>query len=176
MTTRPESDQATLAEAEKRSAAFRTRTQEAVFGYYERQRELAEKEARPKKKRAPGKYPSEREEQRVVVDWCRAMRLRYFVNLEGKYYGKDGAIRGAMAKAAGVVRGRPDIEITTRCPLLPEARGVFIEMKSRDPRARASPEQLAMADALREDGLVGVIAHGSDEAIGFLVGTCGYGA
>jgi hypothetical protein len=136
--------------------------------------------ASSKRKKRVSQYPSEAQEQREVMRWlkvvCKMTEQDYAANQEGARFGQgeDAAIRGAIAKANGMRKGRPDLEIYPPPPLYPDARGVALEMKSRDPNARASSAQLAWLERLSRNGWVGYVAHGSDDAIEWLK-SLGYG-
>ncbi len=170
---------------------YRARVQAAVGEFYAQRQtnprvwqqhvDEAEYAARPKRKLKPSRWPSEAQEQRGVLQWLKAVaRLDpqdYAANQEGARFGgnsRDAAIRGAVAKANGMKKGRPDIEIFAPPPKYPDARGVALEMKSRDPAAKASPEQLGWLERLSRNGWVGYVAHGSDDAIEWLK-SLGYG-
>lgn len=160
-------------------ADYRARAQAAMDGFYARQRQLAEKEAarasKPKKARDPNAAPLERDEQRTVVLWLRQHGIEFAANLEGTFRGggAQGAIRGNMQRRAGMQPGRPDIEVFTRVPLSPEARGVGLELK-RTKGGRLDPEQAAYLRRLESCGWLCHVAYGAEDAIGWLRGL-GYG-
>jgi hypothetical protein len=157
----------------------------ALAGFYERAadprvREQLEDDraeaTRTKRKRDPRAAPTEREEQRTLVQWLRAHRIEHVAHLEGAYYGKSRAQRyrtAAVMRQMGAQRGTPDIQIVTPAPSRPEARGVWIELKRRT-GGRVSPEQAATHERLRACGALVEVCCGADAAIAWLKGL-GYG-
>jgi hypothetical protein len=139
----------------------------AVADFHAKQRHDAEKAAGlHKKPKKQSEFPSEYQEQKLVAQWLGIHKIPYAANLEGVYHGD--AIRGAISRAAGAKKGRPDIEVFARVPRHPGARGVALEMKSTRPGAKASPEQLAWLLKLSDCGWVTYVAHGADDAIDWL--------
>lgn len=124
------------------------------------------------KQRPKDAAPTEYREQCLFVDWLKAHGIAYAANLEGMYHGDP--VRGAVMRRAGAKKGRPDIEIFTRCPKYPDARGVAVEMKSTRTGARATPEQLGWLAKLSECGWVTYVAQGGADAIEFAE-SLGYG-
>jgi hypothetical protein len=115
--------------------------------------------------------PLEREEQRRVMKWCREHGIRYSANLEGQ---KRDFLGQMQARASGMRRGRPDLEITSPVPGRPDIRGVFVEMKRQKPAGRPpTPEQVDEMEALRADGWAGEVHYGAESAIRWLAGLYG---
>lgn len=109
-------------------------------------------------------YPSESDEQRVIVQWCDAFKARY-PELKLLYHvpngGKRTAREAARFKAEGVKPGVPDL-------VLPVARngyhGLYIELKRRK-GGTVSDNQKEWIKALTEQGYRAVVCKGADEAI-----------
>lgn len=108
-------------------------------------------------------YPTEEEEQTVVMHWAAMaagrwpeMRLLFHIPNGGKR-SKSEAVR---FRAAGVRSGVPDL-------FLPCSRGgyhgLWIEMKAKD--GRVSPAQRDMMGRLTAQGYRCVVCFGADEAI-----------
>lgn len=75
--------------------------------------------------------------------------------------------QGAMAKAAGVKPGVPDVLVFTPPPGAPGARGTALELKRRV-HGEASPDQERWLAALAEIGWITAVHHGSREAVEWL--------
>jgi hypothetical protein len=125
-------------------------------------REKAEYESRPKRKRAKGAPPLEREEQRMLMRWLREQGIDFDANLEGAQRSWGQRI---AARANGMKRGRPDIEITTPVPGRPDIRGVAIEFKRQKPYDSAvTDEQREKLAQLRRNGWVAEVCYGAEHA------------
>lgn len=124
---------------------------------------------RSQKKPRKSKYPSEADEskklRRWLLDVAKLTHKQFTINKDGVYYSSRFA-----ARRSGKKKGRADYEITARCPAAPDVRGIAIELKSLDPKARASDEQQEYLDEKRADGWATCVARGSDQAIEFLKG------
>lgn len=70
-------------------------------------------------------------------------------------------------RRTGVKSGVPDVLIFTRPPMVPQARGVAIELKRRK-GGKTSPEQFVWQQRLTDDGWLVSVCLGADEAIGWL--------
>jgi phosphoglycolate phosphatase-like HAD superfamily hydrolase len=162
-------------------STHRARIMAAVAGYYAQrqtapekwQRQVEERDAAARPARKRSQWPSEASEQRTVLAWLKSVaklhRDDYSANGDGLYIGSGR--RAGIARANGLLRkGRADIEIRARVPSHPEARGVALEMKSRNPKTRATPEQVAFLERQQANGWLTCVARGSDEAINFLKG------
>lgn len=104
---------------------------------------------------------AEQNELRKLLD---ASGLRWFHVPNG---GFRDHVTAARLCSLGVKTGVPDILITSRPPKRLEARGVAIELKTRD-GGRVLPDQRRWIQGLTEDGWVVAVCHGSDEAVAFL--------
>jgi hypothetical protein len=134
----------------------------------EQKRDLEIRQARRAAKQATTgpTLPYEAEEQRTVLKWCRKVGLRAKANLEGQ---KRDFLGQVQAKASGMRRGRPDLEITSPVPGRPEIRGVAVEMKRQKPLGKKpTPEQVEELDALRNDGWAAEVHYGAESAIRWL--------
>jgi hypothetical protein len=166
-----------------RVSDYRSRVQAAINGFYAQRgtpawqkfEEARDQAARPPRKRS--QWTSEAAEQRAVLAWLKTVaklhRDDYSANGDGVHL--RSARSAAIAKANGLLRkGRADIEIRAPAPHYPLARGVALEMKSRNPKAQPTPEQRAYLERQRVNGWLTFVAHGSDEAIEWLE-SLGYG-
>lgn len=107
--------------------------------------------------------PTEEEEQTAVFSWAKIMEARW-PELAMMYHipngGKRSKTEAARFRAAGVKAGVSDI-------FLPCARcgyhGLYIEMKALD--GRVSREQGVFLAAVSEQGYLGVVCYGADQAI-----------
>ncbi len=107
--------------------------------------------------------PSEDAEQAAVFEWAEyamaahpCLRLMYHIPNEGK----RSASYGARLKRLGMKKGVSDI-------CLPVARGgyhgLYIELKAAD--GKPTPEQKEFLRSVNIEGFLGVVCHGSREAI-----------
>jgi hypothetical protein len=74
----------------------------------------------------------------------------------------------------GMQRGFPDLLIMDVPPSLPDKKGAAIEMKTRSPGAKVSPDQEKWLARLEARGWVCRVCWGADEAIAWLQ-SLGYG-
>lgn len=117
----------------------------------------------PDKNRRPGNavYPSEHDEQVSLIQWAAwypEIRDHLFAIPNG---GDRNPIVGARLKAEGVRKGVHDL-------MLPIARrgyhGLWIEMKSRDPRSKASDDQKIWGARMARQGYYAVVTAGWEAA------------
>lgn len=117
-----------------------------------------------------GRIPTEAMEQEKLCQWLRYSRLIFHHSAnEGKH---KVQYRAKMARQ-GMSKGFPDIIVITRPPLMPEARGVALELK-RVKGGKTSPEQTKWLEDMRSEGWFAAVALGADHAIEILEGL-GYG-
>jgi hypothetical protein len=160
---------------------YRAGAERALSGFYARQEakaraevDRAERSKQRKQERAQAVangetvHRYEHEEQKDVCKWLDDHGICHAANQEGAFWGDDGARRMAAAKARGFKKGRPDLEIFDAPPRFPNASGVALEMKSTDPKAKATPEQLTWLEKLTARGWVGYVAHGAADAVQWL--------
>jgi hypothetical protein len=106
-----------------------------------------------------GKYPTEHAEQCAVATWLRMRGVWFFAVPNGA---KMGPAEAAKMKREGLEPGVPDLLIVDNGKML------ALELKSRDPKARASKEQKAWLLHLDGEGWDCKVAHGAEEAISWL--------
>lgn len=108
--------------------------------------------------------PNEYQEMVLLAEYLDLLGLLWFhpVN-EGKR--SWGAI--AMLKKTGMRAGVPDALILSRVPGFPEIRGVAIELKRSDGGV-LSEAQDRFLERLDKEGWLTCVAHGFDDAKGFL--------
>lgn len=112
--------------------------------------------------------PTEEEEQTVVFSWAAIQESRW-PELRLMHHipngGKRSKSEAARFRAAGVKAGVSDI-------FLPCARcgyhGLYIEMKARD--GRVSHDQAEFLSGVTEQGYLGVVCYGADQAIKVISG------
>ena len=110
--------------------------------------------------------PLEDVEQRTVIEWLLAHRIRHTAIVPDR----------RICKRLGYVPGVPDLIIFDRPPLCVDGKlylGTAIEMKRRQ-GGTLRPDQKEWIAALMDIGWACKVAKGCDEAIAFLEGL-GYG-
>lgn len=108
-------------------------------------------------------YPSEHEEQKMLMAWSKVMesRLPKLRLLHSTPNGGDRHPATAVKlKAEGVKAGVPDLCLPVA---MKDYHGLFIEMKKKR-GGRLSPEQKQWRDDLEAEGYQVVVCHGFDEA------------
>ncbi len=116
--------------------------------------------------RLPAGVPTEAQEHERVILWWQLYAPHQQLSPHLLWHCPNGGRRDAAEAAhfarLGVVAGVPDL-------FLAVARrghhGMFVEMKRRLARHRASDAQLEQIALLREQGYYAVVCHGADEAI-----------
>lgn len=111
---------------------------------------------------------SEADEQKVVVEWLRAIRAVYHHSANE---GRRSYRTAAHLRAMGMRSGFPDLLIFDHTEQAPF--GAAIEMKSA--AGRVAPGQKAWLELLRVIGWQTTVARSADEAIAWLK-TLGYGS
>ena len=103
------------------------------------------------------KYPTEREEQKALVQYLQARRIPFYAVPNG---GSRNPIEAKNMKAEGVSAGVPDI-----CIPVPNKKyhGLYIEMK-RQKGGRVSEKQKEWIDRLNRNGYLAVVCRGFKEA------------
>ena len=125
--------------------------------------------------------PTEEVEQVKVADWLRLHRVRFHHSPNGgnrdrrkdPKTGRVFSVTAIKMKRMGTSNGFPDLTILDAPPMFPNAPGAMIEMK-RLRGGVASDEQKDWIAYLKGRGWQVTVAHGADEAIGFLQ-SLGYG-
>jgi len=111
------------------------------------------------------KYPSEHEEQVKVIAWAREHESKW-PELGLLYAIPNGGARdritGAQLKAEGVRPGMPDLCLPVSAYAY---NALYIELKSRGPRARVSVAQKKMIKKLENTRNRVDVCRGADEAI-----------
>ena len=111
---------------------------------------------------------SESMEQAAVFEWAAWMESGE-PRLGLLYHVPNGGWRhpatAARMKAEGVKAGVPDLCLPVPCG---GWHGLYIELKKRDGKNRASAEQKRWIGMLREQGYRAEVAFGADEAIGLI--------
>lgn len=97
------------------------------------------------------------------ADWLRAHKIK-FLHIPNE--GKRHPLEGLAQKALGLNPSASDYLILSKVPLHPEARGVFIEMKTL--KGTATEGQLKFLDSVKEEGNIGTVCYGCDDAIKFM--------
>lgn len=105
------------------------------------------------------KHPSEDQEQRTVVDWLKAHRIRHYAtpNMAQRSYKL-----AQWYKLLGMSAGVPDL-----CIPVPKGpyHGMYIEMKSKAKSAKTSQAQEEWINYLSAVGYFVPVCRGADEAI-----------
>ena len=150
---------------------YRARVANSMAGFYARARDGKIRAPRaPRRQRQPGAAPTEYAEQKLVCQWLKAKRVAYCHVPNGVYHGDP--IRGAIQKRVGVKAGVPDLLIFSPPEYgwkIREPRGVAVEMKRRT-GGTVSDNQGEWLERLKSCGWAVTVAHGADEAIGWLEG------
>lgn len=106
------------------------------------------------------RYPSEHDEQRSLFVWKRIMTRKY-PELAAMYAVPNGGHRHVLVakklQAEGVQSGVPDVHLPVRRGPF---TGLWIELKSLDPKARMTPNQEEWFALLTELGHRCVCCHG----------------
>ncbi len=102
-------------------------------------------------------YPTEREEQKLLVQYLQARRIPFYAVPNG---GSRNPIEARNMKAEGVSAGVPDI-----CIPVPNKRyhGLYVEMK-RQKGGRVSEKQKIWIERLNKLGYLAVVCKGAEEA------------
>lgn len=110
--------------------------------------------------------PTEEEEQKTVVAWCRIQELRW-PELRLIHHvpngGKRSKSEAAGFQAMGVLAGVPDLFLPVRRVW---HHGLYLEMKALD--GKVSKEQKEFLAAVSEQGYFACACFGADAAIGVL--------
>jgi len=120
-----------------------------------------------------GLYPSEHDEQAAYFRWLNLqasfpdnsdLLLPWSVPNERRFRAdpRSRKIIGQRFKAEGMKKGVPDV--TFPIPRYPY-HGLYIEFKSKDPKAKVSDDQEHYREALNRLGYLSVICYGCDHAI-----------
>jgi len=102
-------------------------------------------------------FPTEREEQKKLVEYLKFKRIPFYAVPNG---GSRNKIEARNMKAEGVSAGVPDI-----CIPVPNKRyhGLYIEMK-RQKGGRVSDKQKEWIDRLNQNGYLAKVCRGFKEA------------
>lgn len=104
---------------------------------------------------------TEHQEQSAVVEWFRMQYPKYASNLVAIPNGGKRDIHVARKlKKEGTVAGASDLFLIKRnrgyC-------GMFIEMKTKT--GKAQPTQLQFLNMVKQEGFLGIICYGADDAM-----------
>jgi hypothetical protein len=116
-------------------------------------------------------YPTEETEQRTFCAWLDVWSICY---MHVPNEGKRSLVAGKRLKGVGLKPGFPDLIIFDHPPAKPEAPGVIIEMKTKNPRSKLSPQQKSWLTNLTRRGWITSVCNGAEAAIEFMV-SLGYG-
>ena len=119
---------------------------------------------KPKRVIAQESNPLEETDQITVTDWLDVHRICYQASMMGAHL--HPATRNRM-KRIGCQAGHPDLIIYDSPPLMPEKKGVAIEMK-RTKGGVVSDLQKEWQLKLQARGWVALICEGADAAISAL--------
>ena len=108
--------------------------------------------------------PLEEDEQAIVAEWLDSKNILFQASELGAYMHPATFIK---LKKIGCKKSHPDITIYTRCPKLPEARGVAIELK-RKKGIEARPDQLEYLERMKAEGWEVAVCKGAEVAISYL--------
>jgi len=103
-------------------------------------------------------YPTEHAEQCAVASWLRARGVAFFAVPNGA---KMGPAEASKMKREGLSPGVPDLMVVD------QGNRIALEMKRRE-GGRVSPDQRAWLDHLEGQGWTCYVAHGAEDAIGWL--------
>jgi len=110
-------------------------------------------------------FPSEHMEQVKLFAWIKS-KVQKYPKMEFIFAVPNGGMRskaiGAKLKAEGVKSGVSDICVPI--PIAPY-HGAWIEMKSCNPKAKASTEQKTFAKAMLKNGYQVYLCRGAENAI-----------
>ena len=103
------------------------------------------------------KYPTEREEQKLLIHYLQARRIPFYAVPNG---GSRNPVEAKNLKAEGVSAGVPDV-----CIPVPNKKyhGLYIEMK-RQKGGRVSEKQKEWIERLNQNGYLAVVCKGFNEA------------
>jgi hypothetical protein len=112
------------------------------------------------------KYPSEEQEQSLIVQWFRIVYARqHHLDPRLLFHVPNGGQRSKSEagrfRSAGVTRGVPDLFLAV--PRRGHA-GLWIELKSLSRSARLSGDQAEMIELLRASGYAAEVAYGHEDA------------
>ena len=107
---------------------------------------------------AMASYPTEAQEQRIVVEWCEWKHVPIFHIPNG---GSRDPREARNLKLQGVKAGVPDLFVPVPNG---EYHGLFIEMK-REKGGTVSDAQRKWLDYLGSQGYMAEVCHGATEAI-----------
>jgi hypothetical protein len=106
---------------------------------------------------AANNTPTEHQEQVALIQWCRLKKIFIFAIANG---GNRNIVTATMLKAEGVIKGVPDLFLTTAAG---GWHGLFIELK-RLKGSSTSTEQKAVHAILRGQNYKVVVCKGWIEA------------
>ena len=107
--------------------------------------------------------PTETQEQRLLVDWLRIRRVRFFSVPNGAVLGgRNRFALLAKLRAEGLLTGAPDLVLIDRAPTT--GRPVAVEMKRRV-GALLSNDQIRVHTLMRAAGWDVIVGWGAESAI-----------